>query len=131
MTTPASPNQPKKSPKGSPVKRFSDRTTDDVFRALSDESRRYILRMLHASGRTMTSKEISQHFESTWQTMSRHLGVLERAGLVSVEQRGRVRSYSVEKAHLQGVINQWMLHFEHDRLPVDDNAAFNKVMGFT
>lgn len=117
--------------RGSPSRRFSARTTDDVFRALSDSSRRHILKILHSSARAMTSKEISQHFESTWQTMSRHLGVLERAGLVSVEQRGRVRVFSVEKAHLQGVINQWMLHFEHDRVPVDDNAAFNKVMGFT
>src|ERR1700722_14460890 len=104
--------------KGSPLKKFSARTTDDVFGALSSGSRRNILMLLQASGRTMTSKEISEYFESSWQTMSRHLGVLERDGLVSVEQRGRVRAYSVEKAQLQGVIKEWMLHFEHDRHPI-------------
>lgn len=40
----------------------------------------------------MTAGEIAERFSCTWPTTSRHLRVLESAGLVRVEKRGRARA---------------------------------------
>ena len=48
-----------------------------TFRALADQTRRDILKMLRAGPRT--SGEIASRFDSSWPTVSRHLGVLKEA----------------------------------------------------
>ena len=51
-----------------------------AFKALSDPTRREILRMLRNGPRT--SGDIAEHFPSAWATISRHLDVLREADLI-------------------------------------------------
>ena len=49
----------------------------------------------------MTAGEIDERFQHTWPTTSRHLRVLERAGLLVHEKRGRTRVFSVNTEKLK------------------------------
>lgn len=62
-------------------------TLDDVFAALSDPTRRAIVSRL-ARGEA-TVGELAAPFPMSLPAVSKHLGVLERAGLVHRERRGR------------------------------------------
>ncbi|AKF03148.1 autorepressor SdpR family transcription factor [Sandaracinus amylolyticus] len=58
----------------------------DTFSALSDPTRRAILRLLRRGSRT--AGEIADEFELSKPTLSHHFRVLEAAGLVRSEKRG-------------------------------------------
>ncbi len=85
---------------------------DVVFEALAAPARRQILLVLLARGGSMTSKEVAQRFDTTWATTSRHLGTLERAGLVRVEAEGRERRYSLAADRLTGSAGAWIARFD-------------------
>ena len=61
-------------------------------------------------GGTMTAGEIDERFQHRWPTTSRHLRVLERAGLLIHEKRGRTRAYRVNPERL-GVVKEWLEWF--------------------
>jgi DNA-binding transcriptional ArsR family regulator len=86
-------------------------TFDAVFGALANRSRRTILSVLHARGGEMTSGAIATRFDCSWPTTSQHLRVLERAGLVSVELRGREHVYRLEPGRLHSVAGEWLDRF--------------------
>ena len=69
---------------------------DAVFSALAHGSRRHILLVLHHRGGSMTAGAIADRFACSWPTTTRHLRVLESAGLVHVDKRGRERIYRDE-----------------------------------
>jgi DNA-binding transcriptional ArsR family regulator len=73
-----------------------------VFRALADETRREILRLLRDG--PLTSGEIANRFESSWPTISRHLAVLRDAGLVVTERRGQEIRYELDTSVFQDLI---------------------------
>jgi len=77
-----------------------------AFRALSDPTRREILRRLRDG--PMTSGEIAEHFETSWATVSRHLGVLANAGLVLSERNGQSIRYELNTTVFQQVIEHLM-----------------------
>jgi DNA-binding transcriptional ArsR family regulator len=87
------------------------KTIERVFLALANSSRRTILTLLQTGERYMTSGEIAGHFDCSWQTISRHLRVLEEAGLVSFDRRGRDRAYTVEAGWLRAVTDEWLAQF--------------------
>src|SRR5689334_3634781 len=68
---------------------YPDTTLDAAFGALSDGTRRAILAQLAAGDRSI--KEIAGQFAMTLPAVSKHIRVLERAGLAVVRQEGRVR----------------------------------------
>ncbi len=75
----------KRSTDSSPCARaLSSRTLDAVLGALAHPARRRILISLHARGGVMTAGEIADRFKHSWPTTTRHLGVLERAGVLKV-----------------------------------------------
>jgi DNA-binding transcriptional ArsR family regulator len=84
---------------------------DAVFSALAHQSRRTILAVLQASGGQMTSGAIAGWFEHSWPTTSQHLRVLQDAGLVTVELRGREHAYRLERDRLLAVTGSWLSHF--------------------
>jgi DNA-binding transcriptional ArsR family regulator len=84
---------------------------DVVFGALAHQSRRTILSVLHARGGQMTSGEIASRFECAWPTTTRHLRILEAAGLVSVALRGRERMYSLDIDRLHTIAGKWVARF--------------------
>jgi DNA-binding transcriptional ArsR family regulator len=83
-----------------------------VFAALAHEQRRHILLTLKFRGGEMTAGDIADRFACSWPTTTRHLRVLESAGLVSVEKRGRERIYKLETARLRGIAGGWLAWFE-------------------
>ena len=62
----------------------------------------------------MTAGEIDERFQHTWPTTSRHLRVLEQAGLLIHEKQGRTRTYRVNAEKL-GVVREWLEWFESSR----------------
>jgi DNA-binding transcriptional ArsR family regulator len=59
----------------------------------------------------MTAGEIASRFACTWPTTTRHLRILEAAGLVRVEKRGRERMYRVDMTRLLDVTSGWLKSF--------------------
>jgi DNA-binding transcriptional ArsR family regulator len=81
-----------------------------VFGALAHPARRRILMTLHFNGGSMTAGEIAKVFAHAWQTTTRHLQVLESAGLLRHERQGRRRIYSIEKKRLE-LVRDWLAWF--------------------
>jgi DNA-binding transcriptional ArsR family regulator len=84
---------------------------DLVFGALAHRSRRTILAILQARGGQMTSGAIAARFDCAWPTTTRHLRVLEDAGLVRVELQGRERVYRLDAERLAAVAGLWIGRF--------------------
>jgi DNA-binding transcriptional ArsR family regulator len=85
-----------------------------VFGALSHATRRHILAVLNARGGSMTAGDIAGRFHHSWPTISRHLKVLNEAGLVRIEKRGQQRVYHLEGERLTGVVETWIRAFRAD-----------------
>ena len=85
---------------------------DAAFAALSDASRREMIRVLLQQPRR--AGELAQSVDMSPQALSRHLRVLRKAGLVfeeGIERDARVRVYSVHPAAFQPV-QQWLAQVE-------------------
>jgi DNA-binding transcriptional ArsR family regulator len=81
-----------------------------VCAALAHASRRQILLTVHIRG-GMTAGDVAARFHHAWPTISRHLRILEEAGLLEAERRGRERFYTVAHTKLD-VLREWMSWFE-------------------
>ncbi len=78
---------------------------DDLWSAVGDPTRRRMLdQLLLEGGGTATS--LSDHVPVTRQAVSKHLDVLERAGLVHATPIGRERRYQVDDAQLSRAVAQ-------------------------
>ena len=77
-------------------------SSNRAFRALADETRRDILRLLRDG--PLTSGDIATRFNSSWPTVSRHLAQLRDAGLVVTERRGQEIRYELNTSVFQDVI---------------------------
>ena len=89
----------------------------DVFRALADPTRRWILDELAVrDGLTLfeiCSRLIMLHGStSTRQAVSQHLAVLEEAGLVTTERVGRTKVHHLDTAPLRSIVERWPLDRE-------------------
>jgi DNA-binding transcriptional ArsR family regulator len=58
-----------------------------------------------------TAGEVACRFDHKWPTTTRHLRVLENAGLLRHERRGRTRVYTVDKTRL-ALVSKWLGWFE-------------------
>jgi DNA-binding transcriptional ArsR family regulator len=74
---------------------------DASFAALSDPTRRGVLERLARADASIT--DLAEKFEMTLTGMKKHVGVLERAGLVSTEKVGRVRTCKLGPRRLDDV----------------------------
>ena len=83
-----------------------------VFKALAHASRRHVLVVLNARGGSMTAGEIARRFSCSWPTTSRHLRILEEAGLVRVDRQGREWIYVLETERIRRVVGGWADWFE-------------------
>ena len=90
---------------------------DASFAALSDATRRGILEQLGRSDASITA--LAEKFHMTLTGMKKHVGVLERAGLVATEKVGRVRTctigpgrLSAETAWIEGYRQLWSSRFD-------------------
>ena len=76
---------------------------DKVFQALSSPIRRKILAYLSAS--SMTAGEIADRFDISKPSLSKHLSVLENAGLVAGEKKGQFVHYQLIQDNLVNTLN--------------------------
>jgi DNA-binding transcriptional ArsR family regulator len=81
-----------------------------VFGALAHPARRRVLLTIYFNGGSMSAGEIASIFAHAWQTTTRHLQVLEAAGLISHEKQGRMRIYRIEKKRLE-LVKDWLATF--------------------
>src|SRR5262247_840950 len=83
---------------------------ESVFAALAHPARRRVLLTMYFNGGSMTAGEIAAIFEHSWQTTTRHLQVLETAGLITHERQGRKRIYRIQRKRLE-LVRDWLAHF--------------------
>ena len=81
-----------------------------VFTALAHPARRRIMLTINFEGGSMTAGEIADVFEHAWPTTTRHIQVLEAAGLLYHEQQGRVRTYYINRNRLD-LVRDWLEWF--------------------
>ncbi len=79
-----------------------------MFAALSHEVRRHIVQLLSHLGGELPSGYLAKRFAHSWPTTTRHLHVLEAAGLVSVRREGRSCIYRLERDRLRHVVGGWL-----------------------
>jgi DNA-binding transcriptional ArsR family regulator len=79
-----------------------------VFTALSHQVRRHIVLLLSHLGGELPSGYLAKRFAHSWPTTTRHLHVLEAAGLVSVRREGRSCIYRLERDRLRGIVDGWL-----------------------
>lgn len=83
----------------------ADDTLDRVFGALADPTRRAILARI--AGREATVNQLVDAFDLAQPTISKHLKVLERAGLVSRGREAQFRPVRLDPTALAGV-DAWL-----------------------
>ena len=72
---------------------------DTSFAALSDATRRGVLEQLGRADASIT--DLAEKFHMTLTGMKKHVGVLERAGLVTTKKIGRVRTCRLGRRRLK------------------------------
>ena len=82
--------------------------TERVFDALSHKTRRHIVQLLAHFGPELPSGYLASRFASSWPTTTRHLHVLEGAGVVSVRREGRNWMYRLERKRVRDVVGGWL-----------------------
>jgi uncharacterized protein YndB with AHSA1/START domain/DNA-binding transcriptional ArsR family regulator len=93
----------------------ADPETNDVFRALADPSRRQLLDSLNArNGQTL--RELCSGLDMTRQSVSKHLAVLEAAGLVTTVRRGREKLHYLNAAPINEIGERWITRYERERV---------------
>lgn len=80
-----------------------------VFRALSDPTRRQILKLLNE--KDMNAGEIAAHFNMSRPAITKHLDILRNAELVSSEKKGQYVIYSINLTVLQETLNNFISFF--------------------
>jgi len=81
-----------------------------VFTALAHPARRRILLTLHFEGGSMKAGQIAAMFNHAWPTTTRHIHVLESAGLLHHHRRGRTRVYRIDPRRLE-LVRDWLAWF--------------------
>jgi DNA-binding transcriptional ArsR family regulator len=81
---------------------------DRVFRALADPTRRRILE--HLASRDHSVNELHQVFPISQPAVTKHLQVLERAGLITRHREGRLRYSRARRSAIRAPI-EWMRRY--------------------
>lgn len=86
-----------------------------VFRALADPVRRQFLDSLHAcNGQTLS--ELCDGQAIMRQAVTKHLGILEEANLITAMKRGREKLHYLNPVPIHDIAERWIGKFERGRL---------------
>src|SRR5919199_4318459 len=89
------------------------RDMDHVFRALADPSRRQLLDRLNGrNGQTL--RELCAGLAMARQSVSKHLAVLEAAGLITTVRRGREKLHYLNAAPINEISERWIDRYHRD-----------------
>jgi len=80
----------------------------DTLKALSDPTRRKILELLKKG--PLSAGEIGEHFEMTGATLSHHLSILKKAGLVDDSKKGTFVYYEINTSVMEDILT-WVSGF--------------------
>lgn len=83
----------------------------DIFKALSDSTRRSILEMLKEQ--KLTASEIAEHFDMSQAIVSQHLKILRLNDLIYSERKGKYLYYHLNLSVFEEVI-KWIIQFKQD-----------------
>ncbi len=87
----------------------------DIFHALADETRRTVLdRLFEKGGQSLN--DLCADFTISRQGVAKHLGILEKANLVSVHWQGRVKLHYLNPVPLGDIVHRWIGKFEDARI---------------
>ncbi|MGD8319839.1 MAG: metalloregulator ArsR/SmtB family transcription factor [Gemmatimonadota bacterium] len=81
---------------------------DSVFSAVADPTRRHILERLRTGEHAIS--DLAEPFDMTLPAVSKHIHVLERAGLVAIRRSGRIRLCSLRTDGLRAA-QAWITRF--------------------
>jgi len=86
----------------------------DVYKALADETRRALLdELIQRDEQTLfelcTKLAMKHNLTPSRQAVSQHLDVLEQAGLVRTERRGRYKFHTIDTTPLSQISERWPL----------------------
>ena len=84
----------------------------DLFHALSDPTRNKLLACLAKCARPCSVSEVGQCWSIDLSVVSRHLSILEAAGILTSEKTGRVVSYSVQSEVIAKLLRDLAKAFE-------------------
>lgn len=84
---------------------LADDVDDDLWSAIGDPTRRRMLDLLLSEGQG-TATTLGQRLPVTRQAVAKHLGVLDRVGLVRATPAGREKRYQVDEAQLARAVAQ-------------------------
>lgn len=89
-------------------------TMDTVFKALADPSRRRLLdRLNERNGQSL--RELCAGLDMARQSVTKHLAVLEAAGVVTTSRRGRERLHFLNAAPINDIAERWMSQYDRER----------------
>jgi len=94
---------------------------DKVFEALASTPRRKILAYL--SEAELTAGEIASRFDMSKPAISKHLQILESAGLVSSEKRGQFVWYALVRENLVNTLNGFVQNVCPVSVPLKRESA--------
>lgn len=80
----------------------------DTLKALSDPTRRKILELLKKG--PLSAGEIGEHFEMTGASLSHHLSILKKAGLVDDSKKGTFVYYEINTSVMEDILT-WVSGF--------------------
>ena len=113
---------------------YSAAHLDATFAALSDATRRGVLERLGRADASIT--DLAQKFHMTLTGMKKHVGVLERAGLVATKKVGRVRTCKLgprrlaeETAWIGRYRDVWASRFDALDTVVEELKAREQIHG--
>jgi DNA-binding transcriptional ArsR family regulator/uncharacterized protein YndB with AHSA1/START domain len=87
---------------------------DEVFRALADPGRRKLLDSLQArSGQNL--RDLCAELDMARQSVSKHLAILEAAGLVTTVRHGREKLHYLNAAPINEIGERWISHYDRGR----------------
>ncbi len=88
---------------------------DKVFKALADQSRRELLDTLREKS-GLTLGELCENHDMSRQAVTKHLGLLEAAGLIAAVRKGREKLHYLNPVPIHEIYMRWIGRFEETRM---------------
>ncbi len=92
-----------------------------IFAAMASEPRLRILAYLSKS--TLTAGEIAERFDMAKPSLSKHLSILENAGLISSVKKGKYIHYSIVESHIVNTLDGYLQEVCPTRAPLRRESA--------